>query len=285
MILTLSDIACGAGMASLGVCDELVKLGYTPRILCAVDPWAPAVHSYRANLAPYLAGPNAVLQARAEDILIPRCDLLLSGPPCIRDSTMAKARHLKDDGSVASVKTAARTLGAKARWEVMETVGRSWEGWGAAHGFSSVRLVDANLGGATSRRRTLLLRGLDLSLDSYPRCKPPGWGKVVPLWSEPGVTLGTDANAVHKRVRLSKLPHEPAPSVVGHGGALLRYRKGQQTDRLTPEEHAPFQGFETLCLVSARTRERQTLVGNGWPRTFGRWVAHLIHANIQASND
>lgn len=198
---------------------------------------------------------------------------------------MAKARHLKDDGSVASVKTAARTLGAKARWEVMETVGRSWEGWGAAHGFSSVRLVDANLGGATSRRRTLLLRGLDLSLDSYPRCKPPGWGKVVPLWSEPGVTLGTDANAVHKRVRLSKLPHEPAPSVVGHGGALLRYRKGQQTDRLTPEEHAPFQGFETLCLVSARTRERQTLVGNGWPRTFGRWVAHLIHANIQASND
>jgi hypothetical protein len=54
--------------------------------------------------------------------------------------------------------------------------------------------------------------------------------------------------------------------------------------RCTPEEGLRLQGFneQQIRLRSPRVRDRQTLVGNGWPASYGRWVAACVARTLGA---
>jgi len=293
-IIRIADLACGAGMASLGVCRELERLGFQPVIVRACDPWGPAIESYRSNLSRYLDG-SVALQCKAEDLTgLPTVDLVLSGPPCIRDSTLSKGKGRTDtDGSVAATKSVVEQLGGQARLEVMETVGRSWVSWGKERGFQAVRVKDSDLGGYTIRRRTMLLRGFKAEVRE-PHFDPCAWA-----WTEcPGVprrfnnkryVMANDADSEAKRREHPRPWYEPGYAIVGHGTSHRIYDLGEDgkgwdyVHRLTPEESRSLSGFgPELELLSTKVRGRQTLVGNGWPASYGRWVAGLVAAEVRS---
>jgi len=135
--LTIADLSCGAGLASRGVIDGLNAHGIEVEVLAAVDPWKPAVDSYRANIPE--AVPGAVMQTTTEDALarglVPQVDLVITGPPCVRDSSLARCRldMLTDrQDELRGIKTAAASIGAdKGKYTSMETVGNRWREWGA----------------------------------------------------------------------------------------------------------------------------------------------------------
>jgi site-specific DNA-cytosine methylase len=271
-VVRIVDLACGAGLGARGLIDELVELGFEPEVVLACDPWGPAIESYRLNV-PEVRG-NALKLTVNEAILlgVPDSDLLIAGPPCIRDSTLTACRIDIQDRSVemAGIKEDVLSVARRtARRFALET-NRGWDAWGVEHGLLPVRVSDASLGGYTLRRRTFLLSKIDPApLEVEPR---RGWGEALPHFRR--CVLSSDVHAVAKRVIHAKTPSEPAYAVVGHGGATLLYCDGRQVHRLSPEESLPLQGFNSrLVLASERTRERQTLVGNGWPRSYGRWLA------------
>ena len=275
-MVTIADIACGAGMASLGLCEALDAMGFAPRIVLAVDPWTPAVDSYRENLAPYLSAPDVVRQATAESLTrMPHVDILVSGPPCIRDSTMARNCHGVTDDTASQVKASVHEI-TSARLSVMETVGKGWVSWAKARGYDVHRVRDCDLGGFTIRRRTLLVKtNTGFSITGSPRVGThAGWGDALPDMDR-RLLMGSEGDRVSKRFHNARTYVEPAHSVLGHGAAHLLFNQhGERVKRLTPRQGAALSGFPKLRLVSPRVRDRQTLVGNGWPRSFGTWVAH-----------
>ena len=137
--ITIADLSCGAGMASRGLLDGLALFGIRGVVKIAVDPWKAAVDSYRANI------PEAeqVVQTTTEEALannlVPKVDVVITGPPCVRDSVLARCRidRLKPmDAQMATIKQAAREIGVtKGRMVVMET-NRGWNAWGKRNGFS-----------------------------------------------------------------------------------------------------------------------------------------------------
>lgn len=285
-VIRIADVACGAGMASLGVCSRLAALGLDPRVVAAVDPWTPAVDSYRANLAPFLASPDVVRQTTAEEASpLPYVDLLLTGPPCVRDSTLTKAHRRTDRiAELAGTKAAAHVIGEEsARIVVMETVGNQWVEWGRARGYQAVRLQDSACGGFTLRRRTFLVKGVPYPLSPPENLEPRGWGEALPQYAR-GFVMANDADREEKRRKYGGIPpHLPGYAVVGHGTAHRLYTPDPwaYVRRLTPEEHAALSGFPGLALLSPRTRERQTLIGNGWPRSFGAWLASALRPALE----
>lgn len=305
-IIRIADLACGAGMASLGVCRELERLGFQPVVVLACDPWGPAIESYRENLRKYLSVPGA-LQCKAEDLTgLPTVDLVLSGPPCIRDSTLSKGKGRTDsDGSVAATKSVVEQLGGQARLEVMETVGRSWVSWGKERGFQSVRVKDSDLRGYTIRRRTMLLRGFEAKVPEPPRrdeteATCAGWDEVDGIsdrffnfkgknGDNTRYVMANDADSEAKRRKHPRPGHLPGYAIVGHGTSHRIYDLGEDgkgwdyVHRLTPEESRSLSGFgPELQLLSTKVRERQTLVGNGWPASYGRWVTGLVAAEVRS---
>jgi hypothetical protein len=71
----------------------------------------------------------------------------------------------------------------------------------------------------------------------------------------------------------------PAYAVVGQGGAHSVYdATGQRVHRLRPVEELALQGFtpDQIQLQTRAIREQQTLVGNGWPASFGHWLAACV---------
>lgn len=292
--IRIVDLACGAGMASLGVCLELEALGFRPVVVLACDPWPPAGRSYRANLSRFLLDTSVVLDCRAEDLVdIPSCELLLSGPPCVRDSTLSKGLGREDaDGRIAATKGACASFEDRARFEVMETVGLQWVAWGAAHGFQALRVQDAALGGYTLRRRTLLLRGFHQRLSSLPEISSPlAWSQAPGLerFQDPRYVMANDADVRSKHRHQNRTWDEAGYSIVAHGTSHRIYDRGEDgtewnyIHRLSPEESRALSGFGPgLQLLSDRVRERQTLVGNGWPASFGRLVGRLVAAEIFA---
>lgn len=284
-MIKVADVACGAGMASLGVCDALAAAGADPKVAAAVDPWGPAVDSYRTNLAGYLL-PGAVRQTTAEAAgALPDVDVLLTGPPCIRDSGLTKAHGRTDRvEELAGTKAAAHVIGEEsARIVVMETVGNGWIEWGEARGYQAVRLKDSDCGGYTMRRRTFLIRGVSAALSPPTIDSPRGWGEALPHWSGPGFVMANDADReVKRRATGGVAPNLPGYAVVGHGTAHRIYTANpwEYVHRLTPTEHAALSGFPNLALLSPRVRERQTLIGNGWPRSFGQWIAGVILSEL-----
>lgn len=292
--ITLADLSCGAGMASRGVIDELNRLGHKVTVLAAVDPWAPAIKSYAANVPE--AAPGALLQMKTEDAvgrgLVPKVDVVITGPPCIRDSTLARCRidRLIDrTAEMAEIKAASVSIGIS-RAEmgvVMETNRGNFNEWSESLGFTHTRLMDTRLGGNTLRKRTFHLRGIAPA--PAPLVQGPGWGDVFPQYARGGAFglntdcgLVLDANKVSKRRRLLRPPDLPAPAVIGSGSAMLVYQVEpfKKLHRFTPEEHAILQGFPGLVLADRRVRVRNSLVGNGWPRSFGAWVARSIDGAI-----
>ncbi len=294
-VFTIADLSCGAGLASRGVIDGLQAFGLKCRVLTAVDPWGPAVNSYAANVPEAVRG--AVMQTTTEEALarglVPKVDLVITGPPCIRDSTLTKCKlGVVTDRSaeMAEIKYAAREIGAaQGRLVAMETVGLTWIPWGNMLGFRSVRLQDSALGGFTVRRRTFLLspqiNPQPTSSSAYPR---RGWGDALPRWKKKShgkwkYLLLNDADKRQKHtLARARPPSKPGFSVVGHGtapGLVFTRHPFKRVYRLRPEDGAKLQGFPGLVLDAPKVRDRQTLVGNGWPRSFGLWLAASIVAS------
>jgi len=107
-----------------------------------------------------------------------------------------------------------------------------------------------------------------------------GWGDALPEWNDPKYVMINDADKRSKHTLLNgRPPSKPGFAVVGSGtapGLIFTRSPFQQVHRCTPEEGAALQGFPGLHLKSSRIRERQTLIGNGWPHAFGVWVADSI---------
>lgn len=69
--LTITDLFCGAGGLSLG----LREAGFEP--VRAVDCWAPAVDTYRANLGDHVSS-----ESIDDSTVFPYTDVIAGGPPC-----------------------------------------------------------------------------------------------------------------------------------------------------------------------------------------------------------
>jgi site-specific DNA-cytosine methylase len=279
--LTLADLSCGAGLASRGVIDGLNTWGFEVRVLAAVDPWDAAIRSYRANIPE--AAPGALHETTTEDALVrdlvPKVDIVITGPPCIRDSTLAACRVDISDiaEQMARIKVAARELGERQGSMIaMETVGTKWASWGRNQGYRTIKVHDDRLGGFTIRNRCFLLKGID----TVPPQNPwrSSWSSALPEWSHPGVVATSDTFNTTIRSRRFRQRDQPGYAVVGSGASTLIYTRHpwEQIHRCTPEEQARLMGFPGLHLVSHLKRQRNSLVGNGWPRSYGLWLAQCI---------
>lgn len=282
MSVRIVDLACGAGLGARGLLDELNRLGFTAQVVFACDTWAPAVESYRQNVPEAQGRVHQMSVDEAiEAGLVPASDLLIAGPPCIRDSTLTACRSdISDRGDeMRQIKEDVFTVASQtARRFALET-NRGWDEWGVAHGLLPVRVSDFSLGGYTLRRRTFLLSNIDPAPTQVSLRR--GWGQALPQHAR--CMLSSDVNAVAKRARLAKPSSGPAHAVVGHGGAPLVYCDGVQTHRCTPEESLRLQGFlpQIFSLRADGVRDRQTLVGNGWPRSYGQWLARSYALSVK----
>ena len=276
------DLACGAGLGARGLIDELNHLGFAAQVVFACDTWGPAVESYRQNV-PEVKG--SVRQVSVDRGGPP-------GPhPAVRPPDRRSPVHPRqhaDRVPLVTSQTAAsrwptsrRTCSAVARQTArrfaLET-NRGWDAWGVAHGLLPVRVSDADLGGYTLRRRTFLLSHIQPAPLKVELQR--GWGEALPQYAR--CLLSSDVHAVAKRAKHAKPSDGPAHAVVGHGGAPLVYCDGRQTHRCTPEEALRLQGFlpQLFALRAAGVRDRQTLAGNGWPRSYGQWLARSYALSV-----
>ena len=272
-VFTIADLSCGAGLASLGI----------PAVVAyACDPWDAAVEAYRASIPEARVVDQVTTEEALSRNLVPNVDLVIAGPPCIRDSTLTRSRRDVEDREeeMAGIKEAARSIAfTKGRFVAIET-NRGWDEWGRSHGFSVARVSDHALGGFTLRRRTFLLRGLKVAPTSVPHLH--GWGDALPRWRND--LLSSDVHSVQKRARYARPSTGPALAVVGHGAApLVLDAEGRQIHRCTPEEALRLQGFAEgrIQIPAERVRDRQTLVGNGWPSSYGRWLARCVSSTLE----
>jgi site-specific DNA-cytosine methylase len=273
-IVRVVDLACGAGLGARGLIDELNHLGFTARVVFACDTWGPAIESYERNVTEAKGGVHQVpVDEAVRRGLIPPSDLLIAGPPCIRDSTLTACRSDVADRSLEMADIKEGVLGVArqtARRFAIET-NRGWDAWGVRHGLLPVRVSDTELGGYTLRRRTFLLSHIQPAPTKVELRR--GWGEALPQHAR--CLLSSDVHAAAKRAKYARPPDKPAHAVVGHGGAPLVYCDGQQVHRCTPGEALRLQGFlpQIFALRADGVRDRQTLVGNGWPRSYGQWLA------------
>ena len=136
-IVRIVDLACGAGLGARGLIDELNHLGFTARVVFACDTWGPAIESYERNVPEAKGGVHQVpVDEAVRRGLIPPSDLLIAGPPCIRDSTLTACRSDVADRSLEMADIKEGVLGVArqtARRFAIET-NRGWDAWGVAHG-------------------------------------------------------------------------------------------------------------------------------------------------------
>jgi len=217
-------------------------------------------------------------------------------------------KHRRPDRrtDLAAVKEAAVIGGTSAPLVVMEIVGKHWDDWAVARGAKVVRLQDAALGGYTMRRRTFAFFGpwkvptLAQYRKAFPwAAAPRGWdvgilratGRgadvVRGIFASGGaVVLANDASKEEKRKRQWCAAGTPGYAIAGHGTShrIYQLHPWRYAHRVTPDEAAVSSGFDgiearRLRLVvpagtpSGAVRNQQTLVGNGWPASFGRFVA------------
>jgi len=261
--LRVVDLCCGAGLASLG----LRAAGF--EVLYGIDSWEEACEAFPSNL-----GLPAVLAATTIEVEAwesePYCkvDLVIAGPPCQDDSRFASMHADRGRGELKSPSFEA-AVALEPTWIVVEMVGDRWVPWAQEMGARQIlRLVDHELGGATSRERTFAVWG-PRDLEVRPVGAPRAWNEVLGV-DDPGALLASDINRVAKRWEWARKPGQPAQTVTGGGGRhLLRLSDGS-TRRLTLEEEAKLQGHSEIDLSAIPTvRGRQTALGNGWPRAFG----------------
>lgn len=264
--LTVLDLCCGAGMASLGFeaagCE----------VIGGVDIWAQA----QAVLAAQYEGlPKLVDYEDGDDVGV-KVDIVITGPPCQDDS---RANQAEDRGR-GEVKRWA--LGAAQHysptWIVMEMVTTEWVEWCREQGARQVlKLKDCALGGYTTRERWFAIWGpRDLDIPQLPKTEWKGWGRAL-LIADPGAKLATEANSKAKRWRYAKSPNEPAGAVVGGDRRhILRMSDGREI-RLGPREAVALSGYPLMQFPAGLTdRELQTMAGNGWPKSFGLAIGRAI---------
>lgn len=268
--LRIVDLCCGAGMATLGF---LRVGGYLAE--WGADTWETAAEAYSASTrddGAVLAPISAILAAWEDLGNGPRPDVVIAGPPCQDDSRLGKLHEDQGRGEIkAPALLAARWL--RPTWIVMEMVSKAWTDWARSEGARQViKLSDWECGGSTIRTRWFAIWGpRDLELRARPGVP---WNEAIGC-TDPEAVLATEANG-GRRWRLAKKAGEPAQTVVGHGTSH-QLRLGDGTiRRLTPAEEARLQGHEDLPLEGLPVRTAQTLVGNGWPCSFGRTLGEAI---------
>jgi hypothetical protein len=291
--LAVVDLCCGCGMASLGL---LAAGGFN--VVAGVDAWYEATEAFYLNVSPDDGGltmfrdegwskVESALQALQFEHQV---DVVLTGPPC-QDDSRANQGADRGRGEVkAPALEVARALNPT--WIIMEMVTSKWSTWCREQGARQIlKLQDCRLGGFTTRTRWFAIWGpADLQIKEE---KPRGWGEAFPRMDTTGCVLATEANNNGKRWRLAKAPHEPAGACVGGDRRhVLRYPDGEEV-RLGPCDEAALSGFpqlqlnrvehmcdhngERLWVQGANTeREANTMVGNGWPRSFGFAIGRAI---------
>lgn len=288
--MRIFDIACGLGFASAGTLQGLNQIGIKGAVLGGVDPDPLAAQTFTLNLnAPVDPRPIETIPVRD----LPRVDVVLAGPPCQGDSTMARSRastgEIPDRRlELGNVKHAALDRGrAIAPLMVLEIVGRAWDGWCVEQGGAVVRLDDAQLGGYTMRRRTLAFFGLPARYrlpslqavrERFQLSASPGWGAALPHLAGKNRVLASEGDRHAKHPYQHRASHEPAFACLGHGARHRIYATDPWAylHRCTPQEQAALQGFPSYRLPPADLRSLNRLVGNGWPASYGRYVAAVL---------
>lgn len=267
-------------MASLGLREGLAAYGVKGKPILAVEPDVERLATYGTNLRVVgsVLVPITTEEAVAEGL--PSADLIITGPPCQGDSTLNRCQLGRRDrrSELAGAKIAAVVQGRRV---VMEVVGNHWDEWAQGLGAQRLRLRDCDLGGFTLRRRTFFFWGFG-PIRRPVAITSPGWGAVLPWLLTrfgylPEVLLASEGHAVAKRWKFARPQDEPAHAVLGQGAAhlVIDADTGRKLYRLTPEDEAALSGFPDLHLFGP-VRERQTQVGNGWPASFGHFIAWLL---------
>jgi site-specific DNA-cytosine methylase len=290
--MTALDLCCGCGMASYG----LTLAGID--IAGAWDIWENALETYALNVSQ-----DDALENWSIEQPLPwggecrgRADIVIMGPPCQDDS---RANHRSADKGRGELKHPAfeRAREAGARWIVMEMVSRKYEGWARENGARQViRLNDHELGGFTGRTRWFAVWGpADLEIATLPKAERKGWGEAFPHADTEGALLTTEAHSKAKRWKHARTPDQAAHAVVGQGTHhVIRYPDGEEV-RIGPQEAAMLSGLPSgwqfsddqwisgdgfegrMVRFGARNwREAQTMIGNGWPVSFGKAVGEAI---------
>lgn len=94
---TFTDLFCGSGGLSLGLRDA----GFDP--VCAIDDWAPAVDTYRANL-----GDHVFSDSIDSSTSLPETDVIVGGPPC--QGFSSAGRRAADDDRNSLIKVYANLI-------------------------------------------------------------------------------------------------------------------------------------------------------------------------------
>lgn len=328
MQITFADLSSGGGLASLGLVRGLRARGAQGIGRLAVDPWAPAAATYKANLPGVPFAQTTTEDALARG-LVPYVDLVITGPPCQGDSTLNRCyievgKRPEKRGKLGKVKLAAAEIGlGKGRLVVMETVSDYWAAWGRSLGGQIRVLHDDQLGGVTVRKRTFIFLGFQHELPPTDWVKAGlvparGWGRALPHWAKPGLCLASEADKAWKHeprwagityTEASKAAgakgglgycvpsHLPTRAVLGHGSAhrVYRVQPWAYLHRCDMRESAALQGHPNMRIVipnapdldsvvpwkglkpgAAGVRTSQTLVGNGWPASYGAYVAQAV---------
>jgi len=296
-IQTIVDLCCGCGMASLG----LMSAGGF-QVAAGLDADYDCTEAFYLNLNPIEdiatfrdCGWSTVEQALTARQGDHRPDVVLTGPPCQDDS---RANHGSDKGR-GEVKApslqVAQALGAE--WIVMEMVGTKYVDWCREQGARQLlKLVDCDLGGFTTRKRWFAVWGpRDLEIQA---ANPRGWGEAFPRWDLDGCLMATEANNTSKRWQYAKQPHEPVGACVGGDRRhVIQWPDGSR-ERLGPFQEAALSGFPQLQLNNSEwmnsyrnpdgwlwtygaqnVRAANTMVGNGWPRSFGYAIGRAIRGD------
>jgi site-specific DNA-cytosine methylase len=263
--LTVVDLCCGAGMASLGFeaagCE----------VIGGVDIWAEA----QSVLAAQYEGEPEMVDYEDGDPL-GAVDIVITGPPCQDDSL---ANHDADKGR-GEIKRWALDVARSysPTWIVMEMVTGKWAHWARQEGARQVfKLKDCATGGYTTRTRWFAIWGpSDLDVPQLPESEWRGWGRAL-LIADGGAKLATEANSKAKRWRRAKGPSEPAGAVVGGDRRhVLRMSDGREI-RLGPREAAALSGYPLMRFPEQLTdRQLQTMIGNGWPKSFGLAIGEAL---------
>ena len=262
------DLCCGAGMASMGLASAGCE------IIGGIDIWADA-QAVVARSFDVL--PELVDYDDGDDVGA-RVDVVITGPPCQDDCL---ANHGKDKGRGEIKRWALGCAQAyNPTWIVMEMVTREWIPWCEKNGATQIfKLTDSELGGYTQRSRWFAIWGpTSLKIGRW-KDGENGWGQAL-LIDDPKACLATEANSKAKRWRRAKNPSEPAPAVVGGDRRhLLRLADGTEK-RLGPREAAALSGFPMMQLdVQLSERKLQTMIGNGWPKSFGFVIGQALLAS------
>ena len=263
--LTVLDLCCGAGLASLGL--ESAGL----EIVAGVDVDAVALGAWRQNLsAPCHCKdvadiPHAVLPMAV--------DVVITGPPCQDDSRLGRMHKDKGRGSV-KAPALALALAQRPTWVIMEVTLPGHLPWCHEQGArQTFKLVDHEQGGHTLRKRWFAVWGpADLQVPEVPEDRRTGWGAAL---GQEGRLCSESINLSDRR-RLAREPEQPCHAVLGHGTSHVLYTPDGGRERMTTAQEAALQGFPGLSMDGMNRYQRQTAVGNGWTRSFGYSIGKAI---------